>query len=162
MEEKTRWGGWQSPDCIWFCRRWLGLWIYSRKDGEVSRELHALEHNEGRVLFIVKDVHLVAVWNTGCRRVRSKVERQVEALQFSRQDMMVALYHSDAGKDGEENGLATCFGSRDSRSCCYTVQVLGLLSVLLWVWVLGSKGFTWNLASTSDELWGLAQAITLL
>ena len=31
-----------------------------------------------------------------------------------------------------------------------------------WVWVLGSNGFTWNLASTSDELCDLAQAITLL
>ena len=73
----------------------------------------------------------MAVWNTGCRRVRTKAERQVEALQFSRQDTMVALYPGDAGKDAEENGPATCFGSRASRSCCYTVKVLGLLCVLL-------------------------------
>lgn len=81
------------------------------------------------------------MWNTGCRRVRTKVERQVEALQFSRQDTMVALYHSDAGKDGEEKGPATCFGSRASRSCCYTVQVLGLLSVLLLGVSAGIKRF---------------------
>ena len=52
-EEKMRWGGWQSPDCIWFYRWWLGLWIYSRKDGEVSGEVYALEPNESKVWLIV-------------------------------------------------------------------------------------------------------------